>query len=96
VRLDCWLSSLGSFWALLKLADALWATQPAEWNFVGNAITAFSLTREFALILRSTEQMTVRSPEVHCVALPMMILMGFNLHVPLVLQACHYCQTGQM
>jgi len=32
--------------------------------------------------------MTVRSPEVHWpMALPMMILMGFNLHVPLVLQS---------
>lgn len=42
----------GSFWALLKIADALWSTQP--W-LVGtillvNALTAFSLTRVFSLI----------------------------------------------
>lgn len=82
---------LGSFWALLKLADALWATQPVVVGIllVVNALTAFSLTREFALIFGGKpKQMTVRSPEVHWpMALPMTILLGFNLHVPLVLQS---------
>lgn len=82
---------LGSFWALLKLADALSPTQPVLVGIllVVNAITAFSLTREFALIFGGKpQQMTVRSPEVHWpMALPMMILLGFNLHVPLVLQS---------
>jgi len=82
---------LGSFWALLKLADGLWHTQP--W-LVGvlltiNALTAFSLTRVFCLIFGGqTKQMTVRSPEIHWpMALPMIILLGFTLNVPLVLQS---------
>jgi len=82
---------LGSFWALLKLADALWATKPVLVGIllVVNALTAFSLTREFALIFGGKpKQMTVRSPEVSWpMALPMTILMGFTLHLPLVLQS---------
>lgn len=82
---------LGSFWALLKLADGLWQTQP--WLvgilLVVNALTAFSLTREFSLIFGGQQQqMTGRSPEVHWpMILPMTILLGFTLHVPLVLQS---------
>jgi len=81
---------LGSFWALLKLADALWVTQP--WLvgvlLVVNTLTAFSLTRVFCLIFGGQpKQMTVRSPEVHWpMILPMTILLGFVLQVPLVLQ----------
>jgi NAD(P)H-quinone oxidoreductase subunit 5 len=82
---------LGSFWALMELADGLWATQP--W-LVGiiiavNALTAFSLTREFGLIFGGKpKQMSERSPEVHWpMVLPMMILLGFVLHLPLVLQS---------
>ena len=81
---------LGSFWALLKLADALWATQP--WLvgvlLVVNAMTAFSLTRVFGLVFGGQpKQMSVRSPEVHWpMVLPMIVLLGFTLHIPLVLQ----------
>jgi len=82
---------LGSFWALIKLADGLWETQP--W-LVGvvitvNALTAVSLTREFSLIFGGkAKQMSQRSPEVHWpMILPMMILLGFSLHLPLVLQS---------
>lgn len=82
---------LGSFWALVKLADGLWETQP--W-LVGviiavNALTAVSLTREFALIFGGkATQMSQRSPEAHWpMILPMMILLGFSLHLPLVLQS---------
>jgi len=82
---------LGSFWALLKLADALSPTQPVLVGIllVVNALTAFSLTREFALIFGGKpKQMTVRSPEVSWpMALPMTILMGFTLNLPLVLQS---------
>jgi len=81
----------GSFWALLKIADALWSTQP--W-LVGiillvNALTAFSLTRVFSLIFGGQpQQMTVRSPEaLWLMVLPMTVLLGFTLHVPLVLQS---------
>ncbi|ACC82076.1 NAD(P)H-quinone oxidoreductase subunit F [Nostoc punctiforme] len=82
---------LGSFWALVKLSDGLWETQP--W-LVGvvitvNALTAVSLTREFGLIFGGkATQMSQRSPEAHWpMILPMVILLGFSLHLPLVLQS---------
>lgn len=82
---------LGSFWALMKLADGLWGTQP--W-LVGvviavNALTAFSLTREFGLLFGGKPtQMSERSPEAHWpMVLPMVILLGFALHLPLILQS---------
>ncbi|NDJ24676.1 NAD(P)H-quinone oxidoreductase subunit F [Nostoc sp. B(2019)] len=82
---------LGSFWALMKLADGLWGTQP--W-LVGvviavNALTAFSLTREFGLLFGGKPtQMSERSPEAHWpMILPMVILLGFTLHLPLILQS---------
>ncbi|MBN3958390.1 NAD(P)H-quinone oxidoreductase subunit F [Nostoc sp. NMS8] len=82
---------LGSFWALMKLADSLWETQP--WLvgvvIVVNALTAVSLTREFGLIFGGkATQMSQRSPEAHWpMILPMMILLGVSLHLPLVLQS---------
>ena len=81
----------GGFWALLQLTDALQSTQP--W-LVGvvllvNALTAFSLTREFSLIFGGQpKQMSVRSPEaLWLMVLPMTFLLGFTLHLPLVLQS---------
>ncbi|MBD2042652.1 NAD(P)H-quinone oxidoreductase subunit F [Microcoleus sp. FACHB-672] len=80
---------LGGFWSLLQMVDHLWEREP--W-LVGvlltvNALTAFSVTREFGLIFAGKpKQMTVRSPEVHWpMMLPMLILTGFTLHVPLLL-----------
>ncbi|WP_373527762.1 NAD(P)H-quinone oxidoreductase subunit F [Nostoc sp.] len=82
---------LGSFWALIKLADGLWETQPWLVGIVitVNALTAVSLTREFGLIFGGKpKQMSERSPEAHWpMILPMMILLGFTLHLPLVLQS---------
>ncbi|MCP6758922.1 MAG: NAD(P)H-quinone oxidoreductase subunit F [Fischerella sp. CENA71] len=82
---------LGSFWALLKLADGLWTTKPWLIGIViaVNALTAFSLTREFCLIFGGKPKpMSERSPEVSWqMALPMMILLGFTLHLPLILQS---------
>ncbi|MDZ7963196.1 MAG: NAD(P)H-quinone oxidoreductase subunit F [Aulosira sp. DedQUE10] len=82
---------LGGFWALMELTDGLWENQP--W-LVGvviavNALTAVSLTREFGLLFGGkSKQMSERSPEVHWpMVLPMMILLGFVLHLPLVLQS---------
>lgn len=82
---------LGSFWALVKLADGLWGTHP--W-LVGiiiavNVFTAFSLTREFGLIFGGKpKQMSERSPEaIWLMVLPMMVLFGCVLHLPLVLES---------
>jgi NAD(P)H-quinone oxidoreductase subunit 5 len=82
---------LGSFWALLELADGLWTTKP--WLvgiiIVVNALTAFALTREFCLVFGGkAQQMSERSPEVSWqMVLPMTFLFGFCLHLPLVLQS---------
>ncbi|MEJ1932113.1 NAD(P)H-quinone oxidoreductase subunit F [Nostoc sp. NIES-2111] len=85
------LPPLGSFWALLKLADGLWLNHPWLVGIViaVNALTGFSLVREFGLIFGGkAKQMSERSPEVHWpMILPMMILFGFVLHLPLVLQS---------
>ncbi|MCX7596160.1 MAG: NAD(P)H-quinone oxidoreductase subunit F, partial [Fischerella sp.] len=88
---------LGSFWALLKLADGLWTTKPWLVGVVTtvNALTAFSLTREFCLIFGGKpKQMSERSPEVSWqMVLPMTILMGFTLHLPLILQSLSLLPT---
>ncbi len=84
---------LGGFWALLQMADKLWNSQP--WLvgvlLVVNGLTSFSITREFGLIFAGKpKQMTARSPEVlWLMVLPVTILAGFTLHVPLLLQAWH-------
>ncbi|MBD2568112.1 NAD(P)H-quinone oxidoreductase subunit F [Anabaena lutea] len=82
---------LGSFWALFKLADGLWTNHPGLVGIIiaVNALTAFSLTREFGLIFGGKpKQMSERSPEaLWPMVLPMVILVGFVLHLPLVLQS---------
>jgi NAD(P)H-quinone oxidoreductase subunit 5 len=83
------LPPFGCFWSLVKLADHLSKTEP--WLFgvlvLVNALSAFGLTRVFGLVFGGKpKQMTERSPEVHWpMALPMVVLMGFTLHVPLLL-----------
>lgn len=85
------LPPFGGFWALLELADDLWKDHPA---LVGlllliNALAAFSITRTFGLIFAGKVQpMTVRSPEnLWAITLPMTLLAGFVLHIPLILQS---------
>lgn len=81
---------LGCFWTLTEMANNLAQTRP--WLVVVlvvvNALTAFSLTREFSLIFGGKpKQMTVRSPEgLWALVLPMTFVMGFALHVPILLQ----------
>ncbi len=81
---------LGGFWALLKLASGVWTTQPwiAGIIILVNGLTAFSLTREFGLIWGGKrQQMSYRSPEVNWqMILPMAFLIGFVLHLPILLQ----------
>jgi NAD(P)H-quinone oxidoreductase subunit 5 len=85
------LPPLGGFWALLKLADGLWTTYPwlVAILLLVNGLTAFSMIREFGLIFAgSPKQMTERSPEnFWLITLPMVILVGFTLHLPLILQS---------
>ncbi|MFB2938311.1 NAD(P)H-quinone oxidoreductase subunit F [Aerosakkonemataceae cyanobacterium BLCC-F154] len=83
------LPPLGGFWSMLKLVENLWVSYPfiAGLVLVVNAIVALSLTRTFGLVFAGqVKQMTYRSPEIHWpMALPMVILSGFNVHVPLLL-----------
>ena len=80
---------LGGFWALVQLGEHLSNTHP--WLFglllLVNGLATFSLTRVFGLVFGGkAKQMSERAPEVHWpMALPMLFLMGFTLHVPLIL-----------
>ncbi|MEL6495618.1 MAG: NAD(P)H-quinone oxidoreductase subunit F [Cyanobacteria bacterium J06623_7] len=83
------LPPFGCFWTLTEMADYLLAARP--WlvgiMVVVNGLTAFSLMREFCLVFAGQpKQMTVRSPEgLWALVLPMMVTMGFALHVPILL-----------
>jgi NAD(P)H-quinone oxidoreductase subunit 5 len=85
------LPPFGMFWAMLKLADGMWKTHPLWVGvlLVINGLVAFSLTRTFGLIFAGKPQaMTVRSPEnLWAITLPMTVLAGFTLHVPIILQS---------
>ncbi|WP_019503451.1 NAD(P)H-quinone oxidoreductase subunit F [Pleurocapsa sp. PCC 7319] len=80
---------LGCFWTLAEMANNLLMIRP--WLVgvlvVVNALTAFSLTREFCLVFSGqVKQMTVRSAEsLWSLVLPMTIGMGLALHVPILL-----------
>lgn len=80
---------LGGFWALLQLGEHLSSTRP--WLFalllVVNALASLSVTRVFGLVFGGKpKQMSERSPEVHWpMVFPMVLLVGFVLHVPLIL-----------
>ena len=82
---------LGTFWAMLKLADGLQSSNHywlVSVVLVTNTLTAFGITRVFCLVFGGKpKQMSERSPEVHWpMALPMIVLSAFTLHLPLVLQ----------
>jgi NAD(P)H-quinone oxidoreductase subunit 5 len=87
------LPPLGGFWALLQLVDDLWRSHfgLAIWVIVINALLAFGFMRVFCRVfLGEPHKMVERSPEVHWpMALPMMIVVGFSLHLPLMLDAVH-------
>jgi NAD(P)H-quinone oxidoreductase subunit 5 len=80
---------LGGFWALLQLTDNLWETRPelVVVLLLVNAFTAFGIIRDFCLIFcGKPTQMTARSPEgLWALVLPMTVLAGFTLHLPLLL-----------
>lgn len=79
----------GCFWSLCEIVDQLWLVSPVLVGviYIVNALTAFSITREFCLIfMGDTKPMTVRSPEgLWALVLPMMMLAGFALHLPILL-----------
>ncbi len=79
----------GGFWAMLQLLEGLRITHPflAVLIVAVNAMLAFGFTRVFCQVfLGSTNKMTERSPEVHYwMVLPMMVVMGLVLHLPLIL-----------
>lgn len=79
----------GCFWPIAQLITNLWETHPdlVAVVIVVNALTTFSLTREFGLIFTGQPTpMTVRSPEgLWLLVMPMMILMGIALHLPIML-----------
>jgi NAD(P)H-quinone oxidoreductase subunit 5 len=83
------LPPLGGFWALTEMVNNLWDTYPAmAWVVIAvEALTAFSVTRQFCLVFGGeTKPMTVRSPEgLWALVLPMTILAGFALHIPMIL-----------
>lgn len=83
------LPPLGGFWTMLEMVDHLWQSNPflVFILLLVNGLTTFSLVREFGLIFCGpTKQMTERSPEgLWALVLPMTILMGFTLHLPLLL-----------
>ena len=80
---------LGGFFALLQVGDNLSNTYPWLLGLLllVNGLATFSLTRVFGLVFGGKPKpMSERSPEVHWpMALPMLLLMGFTLHVPLIL-----------
>lgn len=84
------LPPLGCFWPLVRLGDNLSQDSPGLLLvlLVVNGLTAFSLTREFSLIFGGKlKPMTVRSPEgLWPLVLPMTVVMGLALHLPLLLQ----------
>jgi NAD(P)H-quinone oxidoreductase subunit 5 len=89
------LPPFGNFWPWLKLTESLVDKNPI---LVGvlllvNALTAFNVTREFCLIFGGKPKpMTVRSPEaLWLLVVPMLITVGFALHLPLILKNGIYC-----
>jgi NAD(P)H-quinone oxidoreductase subunit 5 len=87
------LPPFGGFWAMVKLATGVWADGQGLSLLVVliavNGLTAFSLLRVFGLIWGgSVTQMTVRSAEgLWALVLPMMMLLGVVLHLPIILSA---------
>ena len=81
----------GGFWAMLQLVEGLRVTHPtlAVLVIAVNTMLAFGFTRVFCQVfLGKTTKFTERSPEVHYwMILPMMLVMGLVIHLPLVLSA---------
>jgi NAD(P)H-quinone oxidoreductase subunit 5 len=83
------LPPFGGFWILAQIISYQWVNHPAIalGIILVEALTAFSLTREFCLLFRGkVKAFTVRSFEgLWPLVLPMTVLTGFALHIPLLL-----------
>ncbi|PZD73423.1 NADH-quinone oxidoreductase subunit L [Acaryochloris thomasi RCC1774] len=83
------LPPLGGFWALLRLLTDLWTDHPLLVGVVllVNALTTLSLARLFGLVfMGQPHAMMARSPEVLWpMVVPMTVLSGVVLHVPMIL-----------
>ena len=87
------LPPFGGFWSLARMGDRL-----AEVSgllllvlLLVNALTAFSVTREFCVFFGGKiKPMTLRSPEaLWPLVIPMTVTMGFALHLPILLAQWH-------
>ena len=88
----------GGFWAFLQLLEGLRVTHPvlAIVVILVNFLLAFGFSRVFCQVfLGPTNSFTERSPEVHYwMILPMITVMGFVLHLPLIMSATDLLPTG--
>ncbi|WP_036481058.1 NAD(P)H-quinone oxidoreductase subunit F [Myxosarcina sp. GI1] len=87
----------GGFWALLDLGNYLLEVEPILLGvmLVVDALTAFNLMRTFCLVFAGKPKaMTKRSAEVlWAMVVPMMILVGVSLHLPLIMQQFNLLPT---
>lgn len=85
------LPPFGGFWSLLALADGVWSTRPLllALLLVINGLAAFAVTRVFGLIFAGQRhEMTERSPEnLWTITVPMTLMLGFVLHIPIILDS---------
>ena len=88
----------GGFWAFLQLLEGLRVEHPVISVVVilVNFLLAFGFSRVFChVFLGPTNSFTERSPEVHYwMILPMVTVMGFVLHLPLIMGATQLLPTG--
>ncbi len=88
----------GGFWAFLQLLEGLRVEHPVLSVVVilVNFALAFGFSRVFChVFLGPTNSFTERSPEVHYwMILPMVTVMGFVLHLPLIMGATQLLPTG--
>ncbi len=86
------LPPFGGFWSMMAVMEGLWQQQ--QWTLMAvvlaaNAGAGFAMMRMFGLIFAGDRQpMTARSPEpIWLIVLPMVIMAGFTLHMPLIIRA---------
>ena len=88
----------GGFWAFLQLLEGLRVEHPVISVVVilVNFLLAFGFSRVFCQVfLGPTNSFTERSPEVHYwMILPMVTVMGFVLHLSLIMGATQLLPTG--